>query len=364
MKLPAVLFPALALVVWVSGAKAQAPPTMATVVSACGIPPGTYSAGTPQPLTQDTTGTLCASSESSGTVTSVSVVTVNGISGTVANPTTTPAITLSLNAITPTSVGIGAGSVITSSGPGGSLTAVAYASFGTASGNAVQGGVITAGGPTGSATVAPIITYNAAGQLTAVSSATITPAIGSVTGLGTNVATALGNPAGGSGGFALFSQLSSLAPTASPTFTGQVLVTPGTAANPAVGFVGAVNYGLDYAGSTLLFDVGGNDEWQMTSNEFYSVGGGGPALFNTTPTGAPSIVPDRTDNKVGIGMAATSVFSIFCDESSTATECARFDTSGRMTIQQLAGTGSRPVCITSAGLFEAGSLSAGLTTCP
>jgi hypothetical protein len=76
-------------------------------------------------------------------------------------------------------------------------------SFGTASGTCAQGGVITAGGPTGSATVAPIITYNAAGQLTGVSSATITPAVGSITGLGTGVATALGNTAGGAGGFAL-----------------------------------------------------------------------------------------------------------------------------------------------------------------
>jgi hypothetical protein len=41
---------------------------------------------------------------SSGTVTSVSVVTANGISGTVATATTTPAITLTLGAITPTSV--------------------------------------------------------------------------------------------------------------------------------------------------------------------------------------------------------------------------------------------------------------------
>jgi hypothetical protein len=39
-----------------------------------------------------------------GTVTSVSVVTANGISGTVATATTTPAITLTLGAITPTSV--------------------------------------------------------------------------------------------------------------------------------------------------------------------------------------------------------------------------------------------------------------------
>ncbi len=39
-----------------------------------------------------------------GTVTTVSVVTANGVSGSVANPTTTPAITLSLGAITPTTV--------------------------------------------------------------------------------------------------------------------------------------------------------------------------------------------------------------------------------------------------------------------
>lgn len=40
----------------------------------------------------------------SGTVTSVSVVTANGVSGSVADATTTPAITLTLGAITPTSV--------------------------------------------------------------------------------------------------------------------------------------------------------------------------------------------------------------------------------------------------------------------
>lgn len=40
----------------------------------------------------------------SGTVTSVSVVTANGVSGSVATATTTPAITLTLGAITPTSI--------------------------------------------------------------------------------------------------------------------------------------------------------------------------------------------------------------------------------------------------------------------
>lgn len=43
----------------------------------------------------------------SGTVTDLSVVTANGVSGSVATSTTTPAITLTLGAITPTSVQIG-----------------------------------------------------------------------------------------------------------------------------------------------------------------------------------------------------------------------------------------------------------------
>lgn len=50
-------------------------------------------------------GTVTLSSTAgSGSVTNVSVVTANGVSGSVANPTTTPAITLTLGRITPTSV--------------------------------------------------------------------------------------------------------------------------------------------------------------------------------------------------------------------------------------------------------------------
>lgn len=48
-------------------------------------------------------GTLSATG-SGGTVTTISVVTANGVSGSVANPTTTPAITFTLGAITPSSV--------------------------------------------------------------------------------------------------------------------------------------------------------------------------------------------------------------------------------------------------------------------
>lgn len=57
--------------------------------------------------------------------------------------------------------------------------------------NPTLAGVITAGGPTGSSTVIPVITYDAKGRLTAVTTATIAPTLGSLSGLGTGVATAL-----------------------------------------------------------------------------------------------------------------------------------------------------------------------------
>lgn len=56
----------------------------------------------------DGNGNLVANS--TGTVTSVSVVNANGVSGSVATPSTTPAITLSLGSITPTAV-IASGSI-------------------------------------------------------------------------------------------------------------------------------------------------------------------------------------------------------------------------------------------------------------
>lgn len=58
-------------------------------------------------------------------------------------------------------------------------------------------------GSFGSATVAPAITVNGKGLVTAVSTHTITPAVGSITGLGTNVATSLGNNMGASGTLAI-----------------------------------------------------------------------------------------------------------------------------------------------------------------
>lgn len=109
---------------------------------------------------KDNTGTvflLASEAGTTGTVSSVSVVTANGLSGTVANATTTPAITLStsvtgivygtggsLNAVT---IGSGvsfAGGTLSATGTGGSVTSV-NASGGT-TGLTFSGGPITTSG--------------------------------------------------------------------------------------------------------------------------------------------------------------------------------------------------------------------------
>jgi len=75
----------------------------------------------------------------SGTVTSVSVVTANGVSGSVANPTTTPAITLTLGAITPSSVA----AVGTVTGSNLSGTNTGDVTIGTANGLSIVGQVLS-----------------------------------------------------------------------------------------------------------------------------------------------------------------------------------------------------------------------------
>lgn len=71
--------------------------------------------------------------------------------------------------------------------------------LGTASGQCAQGGVIAASGPTGGATTVPVITYNAAGQITAFTTAPTgvtavgTAAVGAIPGSTGNTAAAAGN---------------------------------------------------------------------------------------------------------------------------------------------------------------------------
>lgn len=80
-------------------------------------------------------------------------------------------------------------------------------------------------GSFGSATQSPSITVNAKGLVTAASATTITPAVGSITGLGTGVATFLGTPSSANLRAALTDEVG----TGSAYFVGGALGTPASA---------------------------------------------------------------------------------------------------------------------------------------
>lgn len=154
---------------------------------------------------------------------------------------------------------------------------------GTGSTQVPVGGVITAGGPTGTATAVPVITWNAAGQLTVVSSATITPAVGSITGLGTGVATALGVNVGSAG---------------APVVNGGALGTPSSGiATNITGTAPGLTAGNVTTNANLTGDVTsvGNAATVVRLNGTSLAGLGTGLLKNTTGTGVPSIAVAGTD---------------------------------------------------------------------
>lgn len=125
-------------------------------------------------------------------------------------------------------------------------------------------------GSFGSATAAPAVTVNAKGLVTAVSTNTITPAVGSITGLGTGVATALSVNVGSAG---------------APVVNGGALGTPssGTLASctglPVAGITSSASTALGvgslevgHASDTTLSRVSAG-ELAVEGNRLYRVGG-------------------------------------------------------------------------------------------
>lgn len=133
----------------------------------------------------------------SGTVTSVSVTTANGVSGTVANATTTPAITLVLGAITPTSVnsvaisGSATPTLVVTGATQVSNTNTGDQSF-TASGDATAPGstsnlaltlaTVVAAATVGTSALIPIIQYDSKGRIIGTATTSITAPAGALTG--------------------------------------------------------------------------------------------------------------------------------------------------------------------------------------
>lgn len=141
-------------------------------------------------------GTLDSVAGGTGTVTSVSVTTDNGVSGSVATATTTPAITITLGNISPTSV-----TSTFTGGLTGNVTGNCSGSSGSCTGNAATASAVALGGITGlgigvattlainiGSAGAPVVLNGAAGTP---SSLTLTNATGlPVAGGGTGASTA------------------------------------------------------------------------------------------------------------------------------------------------------------------------------
>lgn len=251
------------------------------------------SAVLPFKISSSTGRLLTDSASSGGTVTSVSVATANGFAGSVANPTTTPAITLTttvtgvlkgngtaisaatdgtdylspttgitVSQSTPQTLGVTGSrllklwatditvtNAIVGSITGNAATAILAASaIALATGRTISisgdmtyaspafdgtANVTAAGtlatvnsnvGTFGSATAASVVTVNAKGLVTAASSTTVTPAVGSITGLGTNVATFLATPSSANLASALTDETGTGVAVfnAKPTFVGTI----------------------------------------------------------------------------------------------------------------------------------------------
>jgi len=149
-----------------------APPTSGTAIL-YGNNAGGFSNVTVGSGLSFSSGTL-ASTSAGGSVTSVSVTTANGVSGTVTNPTSTPDISLTLGAITPSSVN----SVVLSGSATPTLAVTGTSSIsGTSSGTNTGDQTITlTGGVTGSGTgsfAATVVTNaNLTGAITSIGNAT------------------------------------------------------------------------------------------------------------------------------------------------------------------------------------------------
>ena len=152
----------------------------------------------------------------------------------------------------------------------------------------------------GSATQTPVFTTNASGQVSSVTNTTITPAVGSITGLGTGVATALAAGVTGSGNIVLATSPSLVTPVLGtptsgnfgsgtftwPTFNQNTTGTAAKATNLAGGAAGSLPY-----------------QSALDTTTFLSAGTNGQVL--TLASGVPSWATPTTGTVTSVGGTGT-----------------------------------------------------------
>jgi hypothetical protein len=156
----------------------------------------------------------------------------------------------------------------------------------------------------GSATTSAVIAVNAQGQITSASSSTITPAVGSITGLGTGVATALAAGVTGSGNIVLATSPSLVTPLLGivtsgdfstgmftwPTFNQNTTGTAAKATNLAGGAAGSLPY--QSAADTTTFLAAG------TNGQVLTLASGVPSWATPTTGTVTSISTAGTVNGI------------------------------------------------------------------